>query len=387
MNKNIENTPLSEMLNRKASVMKIPISGTFELSPVCNFACKMCYVRKTEKEIEKHSRKMMSLEQWLQVAKEAKEAGMLFLLITGGEPFLWPHFWELYEELVKMGFLITINTNGSLIDDDVIRRLKKNPPKRLHITLYGSSDETYEALCGAKGMFGNVDENIRKLREAGILVKLNSSLTPSNVNDLETMARYAKERELRIDMAAYMFPPIRRNEKMVGENHRFSAEEYAKYHMEQFRLVQGEEKYVQMLHQIKEKAVPPPGLEESCVDPVDGKVRCRAGKSSFWITWDGFMTPCGMMPTPKVDLYEQDFKSAWEKLVDHGDKISVSGICDTCQNKGLCHTCAAIAMAETGSTEGIPTYLCKAVEVFQKIADRDLNCFNINMEEKEKTAK
>lgn len=384
MNKELQNTPLSEMLSLKASAMRIPISGTFELSPVCNFACKMCYVRKTQKEVEKHSREQMELEKWLKLAREAKEAGMLFLLITGGEPFLWPHFWELYEELVQMGFLITINTNGSLIDDEVIERLRKNPPKRLHITLYGAEDATYEALCGVPGMFGKVDETIRKLQEAGILVKLNSSLTPSNVKDLEAMVQYAKEREVRMDMAAYMFPPIRRNEQMIGENHRFSEEEYARYHMEQYRLLQGEEKYQEMLQRIMEKSVPPLGLEESCIDPVDGKVRCRAGKSAFWVTWDGYLTPCGMMPAPKVDLYENDFLSAWKQLIQKSEEISVSGICDTCANRGLCHTCAAIAMAETGSTKGIPTYLCKAVKVFQEIAEKDLDCSDINKKEREK---
>ena len=374
MNKEIENTSLSEMLSLKASAMRIPISGTFEISPVCNFACKMCYVRKTENEVKKHSRERMSLEQWLKLAKQAREAGMLFLLLTGGEPFLWPHFWELYEELTRMGFLITINTNGSMIDEEVIWRLQKNPPKRLHLTLYGAGDESYEKLCGVKGMFGKIDETIRKLQKAGILVKLNCSLTPDNVQDLEDLIRYAKERELRLDIAAYMFPPIRRNAQMVGENHRFSEKDYARYHMEQFRLQQGEEKYVQLLKNIKEKYVPPLGLEESCVDPVDGKVRCRAGKSAFWVTWDGYMTPCGMMPEPKADLYENDFSSAWRKLVSDTEKISVSGICDTCPNRGLCHTCAAIAMAETGTTEGIPTYLCKAAKAFEEIADKDLDC-------------
>ena len=383
----IQNTPLSEILTRKASAMRIPISGTFELSPVCNFACKMCYVRKTEKEVQNHNRSMMSLEQWLQIAKEAKEAGMLFLLLTGGEPFLWPHFWELYEALTEMGFIITINTNGSLIDDEVIRRLQKKPPKRLHITLYGASDATYERLCGVKGVFENIHKTIKKLKAAGILIKLNSSVTPSNKEDMEEIIRYAKEQDLMLDMATYMFPPIRRNTQMVGENHRFTEEEYAHCHMKQFRLIQGEEKYLRMLKQVKEKSVPPLGLDESCVDPVDGKIRCRAGKAAFWITWDGFMTPCGMMLEPKVDLYDNDFNSAWKKIVDISQKVSVSGVCDTCPNKGLCNTCAAIAMAETGSTKGIPTYLCKAVEVFQEIADRDLNCFNINIEEKEKTAK
>ena len=184
-------------------------------------------------------------------------------------------------------------------------------------------------------------------------------------------------------MASYMFPPIRRDEEMVGENHRFTSEEYGTYHLKRYRLQYGEEKYFQMLNQIRKKSVPPPELDESCKDPVDGKIRCRAGKAAFWITWDGYLTPCGMMPAPKIDLYKKDFSTSWKELVEVSEKVSLSGVCETCQNRELCHTCAAIAMAETGDTGGIPTYLCKTVEVFQRIAERDLADFDIKIQKKE----
>ena len=364
--------PLTSMLSSKASRLKVPISGTFELSPVCNFTCKMCYVRKTKKEVEEHHRPMVTLEQWLEIARQAREQGMLFLLLTGGEPFVWPEFWELYEALIKMGFVISINTNGSLIDDVAIERLKRYPPKRLNITLYGASDETYEALCGVRGVFQKIDQTIRKLKEAGIIVKLNSSMTPSNVQDMEKIISYAKENELVLEMATYMFPPIRRDENMVGENHRFTPEEYGSSHLRRYRLQYGEERYFEMLENIKKKAIPPPGLDESCRDPLDGKIRCRAGNAAFWVTWDGYLLPCGMMPKPQIDLYQKNFSVGWKELTEVSEKLCLSGVCEKCQNRELCHTCAAIATAETGDAGGIPTYLCKTVEVFQKIAEKDL---------------
>ena len=85
--------PLTRYMYTKASAAKIPLGGTFELSPVCNFNCKMCYVRKSPEEVLRHSRSNVSLERWLEIAREAKQAGMLYLLLTGGEPFLWPDFW------------------------------------------------------------------------------------------------------------------------------------------------------------------------------------------------------------------------------------------------------------------------------------------------------
>lgn len=359
---------VTDMIYSKASGMRIPISGTFELSPVCNFTCKMCYVRKTQSEVNAHSRPIVTLEEWIRIAKEARDAGMLFLLITGGEPFLWPDFWKLYEELIKMGFLISINTNGSLIDDEAVRRLAELPPKRLNITLYGASDETYEQLCGVKNVFQKVDAAIVGLQKAGIAVKLNCSVTPSNVKDIEKIITYAKEKDLMLDASSYMFPPIRRDAEQIGGNHRFTPEDYAKYRLEIYRLQYGEEKYKDVLRGVREKSVSPPGLEEYCIDPVDGKIRCRAAKAAFWITWDGYMTPCGMMTEPKIDLYGKDFQSAWKELVEAGEKVCLSGVCSSCPNMKICHVCAAIALAETGTTTGIPTYFCKSVEVLQKIA-------------------
>lgn len=109
---------------------------------------------------------------------------MLYLLLTGGEPFLWQDFWPLYERLSTMGFLISINSNGTLLDEARVARLAEHPPTRINITLYGAGNETYEALCGRSGMFDRVDRAITLLRQAGILVKLNCSLTPHNACDL-----------------------------------------------------------------------------------------------------------------------------------------------------------------------------------------------------------
>ena len=139
---NVPGRALTDYLYSKACHFKIPLNGTFELSPVCNFSCKMCYVRKTRKEVEESPRKILTLEDWRKIAKEAHAAGMLDLLLTGGEPLLWPDFWTLYEELADMGLQISINTNGSLIDEAAIARFRQRPPRKISITLYGANDET-----------------------------------------------------------------------------------------------------------------------------------------------------------------------------------------------------------------------------------------------------
>ena len=374
---------ISSYLFDKASRKKIPLGGTFELSPVCNFSCKMCYIRKTQKQVRESKRPQMNCEQWLELAKQLKEEGMLYLLLTGGEPFLWPDFWELYPKLHKMGFLISINSNGSLIDETVVERLKKCPPTRINLTLYGASDETYEALCQTKGVFDKVDRAITKLKEANIAVKLNCSLTPQNAGDLEKIVAYAKEKELILDIATYMFPPLRRDASMVGQNERFTPEETAYYNLKRYYLQYGEERYIQYLENLMAGIVPPPGLEESCTDPVDGSVRCRAAKASFWITWDGWLTPCGMMNEPKIDVTAKNFKESWKELVAVGESLALSGVCTTCKNNRICHFCAAVALAETGTASGIPKYLCQQMTAARELAAQQLSLIK-NKEGKEK---
>ena len=359
---------MTNYLYDKASRMRIPLSGTFELSPVCNFACRMCYVRKTRKEVANSPREILTLEDWRRIARDARDSGMLYLLLTGGEPLLWPDFWTLYEELIDMGFLVSINTNGSLIDEEAIARFRRRPPQKVSITLYGASDETYYRLCGARGVFTAVDRAIRGLLEAGITTKINCSLTPENAGDLDWIVDYALERDTQLSVATYMFPPVRRDPSMVGQNQRFTAEEAAEYQLRYLRRYRGEEAYRGFLRQILEGAVDPPGLDEGCVDPVDGKIRCRAGKAAFWITWDGWMTPCGMMNDTRVDLKALSFENGWKRLTELSDELRLSGICAACGNGRICHACAAIACAETGSPGGVPTYMCRMTRRLQEIA-------------------
>ena len=130
--------PITEYLHAKAARQGIPLSGTFELTPLCNMNCRMCYVRMS-REQQEAIRPLRTAAQWLELGRQAKEQGLLYLLLTGGEPFLRPDFREILAGLHQMGLLISINSNGTLIDESVVRWLKETPPVRINITLYGAS--------------------------------------------------------------------------------------------------------------------------------------------------------------------------------------------------------------------------------------------------------
>lgn len=358
---------LTSYLFAKASRNHVPICGTFELSPVCNFDCKMCYVHMTPQQVKDTGRKMMEYDDWITLAKQAKDEGMLYLLLTGGEPFLYPDFRKLFEELSKMGFVISINSNGSLIDENTVEWLKTNTPMRINITLYGASNETYYQLTGDKYGFDKVAKAIDRLKEAHIPVKLNCSLTPYNVKDLEKMIEFAKERNLIIEVATYMFPAIRRSKNNIGKNNRFTAKEMAHYSLKTYKLQYGNDAFIKYVKDVLEGIVP--CINEECLEvTAEGNVRCRAGKAMFWATWDGRILPCGMMVTPEVSLNGRTFHEAWKKIVKKTSEIKLSGTCSNCKNQNICHVCAAMTYAETGDFKKTPKYLCQLVNALHNEA-------------------
>ena len=87
--------PLVHELHRRAAAQRQPVNGTFELTERCNLDCRMCYVRHSAGDAARRT-KELSASAWLELARQAIDNGMVFLLLTGGEVFLRPDFFEIY---------------------------------------------------------------------------------------------------------------------------------------------------------------------------------------------------------------------------------------------------------------------------------------------------
>ncbi len=353
-----------DYLHMRAEQNRVPLSGTFELSPICNMDCRMCYVKMTKADMDASGGRLRTVDEWLEIAKSAQSRGMLLLLLTGGEPFLWPNFRELYTELKKLGLIISINTNGTLLDQESVDWLKQDPPSRINITLYGTSDETYGRLCGNPKGFTQVSNAIHMLREAGISVKLHGSITPHNYKDIPQMIQFAEERDLIFQASSYMFPPVRRDASKFGQNDRFSAEQASEIQADLGYRQYGKEWFQKHIETLRAGGGAIPYGEDSELDVAGEPMRCRAGKSSFWITWDGRMLPCGMINTPAAHPFEEGFDAAWNYIVDETAKIRLPSACASCEKKKQCNTCAAMVYTETGGFSEKPEYRCRMQEVY-----------------------
>lgn len=337
---------------------RVPITGAFELTPLCNFRCKMCYIRKSADEVQKMGG-LMPVDFWIDVAEQAKEAGTLSPLLTGGETFLYPQIRELYQAMYKMGMEISINSNGSCITEDTVKWLKEMPPSRINITLYGGSNETYGKLCADPNGLDKVRRGVDLLAENNIRFKFNCSLMPDNAGELKAMIDLAGTYNMGLKVAAYMFPPIRR----IGENtvfsQRLTPRECAYYTVlsdwyqlppDQFGgTARNALRYRELTPEIIKKA-----------GEGEGKpMGCLAGRCSYWVDWRGNLSGCGMFDYPQVNLADTSFINAWQQIVEWTDNARYSPYCGNCVNKNVCAICAAMVYNETGGFDGRPEYLCE----------------------------
>jgi len=253
-----------------------------------------------------------------------------------------------------MGLYISINTNGSLLKGEILEKFLQDPPSRFNISLYGGSNETYSKMCGLP-MYDTVKENIRKLREAGVEVSLNLSITTYKYHELERIYKDAVELNVNVKATSYMYPSIRVNGEQYGCGNRLDCKQAAYYSVQWDKLRFTEEEFMQRAKNMANLI----SVDEGCPVEEDEGVRCRAGSTAFWMTWDGRMLPCGMMVEPVVYPLKDGFTNAWKELRTLTSNIHTPTKCVNCSHKDVCGVCAAVCYSETGAFDKVPEYVCE----------------------------
>ncbi|MCQ2507654.1 MAG: radical SAM protein [Dorea sp.] len=331
---------------------KIPMNASIELLPLCNMNCDMCYVRLSRKEMEGLGR-MRTASEWLEVGRQMQKAGVLFLLLTGGEPLLHPEFKEIYLGLRSMGMILTLNTNGTLIDEEWADFFAENPPRRINISLYGSSRETYERLCHYADGYDKTIHAVKLLKERQVDVRLGCSITNENLEDLEGIYKLQEELEIFTISDPYMVAATREREKDFAYEVRCHPEKAAENKIYGLKKMIGEEAFPSY---VKQKV-----FEVQHILPGEGpgRVTCYAGNCSFAISWLGDMHPCVTMYQPSANVFELGVEKAWEYLKDEVSKILTSERCNQCNLRPVCSTCAGNCLVETGAYDQVSDYICR----------------------------
>lgn len=151
----------------------------------CNLACKWCYAQ------EMDSTNNMDFSLAKRLIDISTEIGVKNIKLIGGEPTIYPYFFELLEYLITKEVSIVIVTNGiKLADKDFCLTLQRYNYPKLHlgISIKGSSDEEYLNNCGAKG-FSFLVSGLKNCNELGLSYSLSYVLTQENIPTLDSFAQ------------------------------------------------------------------------------------------------------------------------------------------------------------------------------------------------------
>jgi radical SAM protein with 4Fe4S-binding SPASM domain len=333
---------------------QIPHAGnTFDffvqwhLTERCNLACAHCYqegknaaemglpeIKSTIKNISD------TIRQWSDLYE------ILFspsFSITGGEPFLRKDLSKILQEINRHHFGISILTNGTLIEKEKVRMLADLPVKGVQVSLEGP-EAIHEAIRG-KGSFCSAVKGIEHLRDAGIKITINVTLSDMNADYFKDMVLLASD--LSVSRLGFS--------RLVPSGRGLTL-------LTRMLTIERLKEVYETIFSLKT-----PGLEIVTGDPVasqlgeempestDGSFPeggCAAGLSGLTLLSDGTMTPCRRMGVPIGNILRDSLREIWatsDVLNALRDKRAYKGRCGTCRRWSMCRGCRAIAYAYSQS--------------------------------------
>lgn len=315
-----------KFLNFKARDNAIPISGSFELTPLCNLDCKMCYVHLQKDQM--HGAPLLSTEIWKDIMQQAIDAGMMYARVTGGECLTYPGFRELYLFLREKGIETAILSNGILMNEEIAVFLKENPPAAVQISLYGASEDAYERVTG-KRCFGLVTDNIRRLLELEIPVVV--SVTPNAyMTDGEEIIRFLQTEKIPYAINSGLIQPRE-------ETGRPLADADLDTYISMIKL-RASFRGTDLEAETDPESLPDPNAGQGSA--VCG-VTCGAGRSGFSVDWQGKMHPCNTFPCEGQSVPELGFREAWHRTNYTATHFPLPTECQGCAYKDVCKHCVA----------------------------------------------
>ncbi len=159
--------------------------ASYELNLGCNYDCPVCYLG-----VKKFSG--LSWEDRVRLLQIMRDSGVLWLQLTGGEPLIDKLFPDVYRLAFKFGMMLSVSTNGSRLSNPaILDLLATRRPYRLTVSVYGASEETYEAVTRRRGSFRSFSRGLAAAHEAGLPLNLNIIVVKQNAHEIAEMSALA----------------------------------------------------------------------------------------------------------------------------------------------------------------------------------------------------
>lgn len=330
---------------------RVAADGTIEITRRCPQHCVHCYNNLPAGDVQA-ARSELTREEHCRILDEMAEAGCLWLLYTGGEPFLRPDFLNIYTHAKQKGFLITLFTNGTLITPEIADHLVEWRPFSIEVTLYGRTRETYERVTGVAGSYERCLRGIHLLVERRLPLKLKTVVLSVNRHELGDMQQFARELGADFRFDAMVNPRVDCSQGPLAV--RLQPREIVHLDLDDGQRVSEFKKFATRFCGL------PATAEQSAQ-----LYSCGGGVTGFAIDPEGRMSVCILSRFATYDLRRGSFREGWDHLTREvrRTKITRATRCTDCGIKALCGMCPANAELESGDPEVPVDFLCRVAHL------------------------
>lgn len=325
----------------------------------CNLNCKHCYSNSGN-----ISKNELSTEEAIKVVDQLADFGVTSLAFSGGEPLMRKDFFEVAGHAVDAGLYVSLATNGTLLTEENVRKLKEIGIHYVEVSVDGANAKTHDYFRGKNGAFEQTLQGLKNCMNKNICTCIAITGTKNNLKEVPAVLEMAEE--MGIDrFTLFNFVPTGRGKDIVAadpspqereellrlfneklsENHKIAilstTPQLARVALQCHSPTQ-EDLIMPLAHmeatKINKRA-------KALADFIGG---CGAGRFYCAISPEGDVQPCVFMPLVVGNLKTEKLADIWftsQVFKDLRDRQNLKGRCSKCEYKYVCGGCRARALA------------------------------------------
>lgn len=311
----------------------------WEVTRSCNLACSHC---RASSKFGTYPNEL-STEECFKLIDEIVSFAKPVIILTGGEPLLRKDIFEIIRYGKKKGLTMVMAPNGTLLNDENIKKIIDSGIKRISVSLDGPDAASHDDLRQVPGAFKQACEGINRAKKSGLEFQINSTITKRNIQLLPQIISLVKDLGA-VAHHIFLLVPTGRAKEMIDEE--LSPSEYEKA----LEFLAKEKKN----SSLEIKITCAPHFNRVLLQEHSGTVSslagrgCMGGVSFCFISHVGVVQPCGYLDLKCGNIREQGFKKIWldsEVFNNIRDWSKYKGKCGICEFKVVCGGCRARAYA------------------------------------------
>ncbi len=325
----------------------------WETTAGCNLECIHC--RRLDVSTQLMNDDLTTKESF-ELVDAIAEAGNPILVLSGGEPLFRPDIFDIARHAVDIGLTVALATNGTLVDEEMAKKIVASGVSRVSISLDGADAETHDKFRKLKGSFDQAVRGFNHLKDQGMGMQINCTIAKHNQDQLRDLY------DLAVNMGAeaihiFMLVPVGCGVE-IADDQMLPADKYEEllnlfYDLSKEAVIQTKATcsphYFRIMRErAKEEGVKITPKTHGMAAMTKG---CLAGTGVCFVSHKGEVFPCGYLPVEAGHIKKQKFVDIWkdspvfEKL---RQPDLLGGKCGECEYKKVCEGCRARAFYETG---------------------------------------